>query len=329
MASRSENKNELERMRASIDRFLDVFPGAFVILNGAGSLVFMSTGFHQFFGYTTKHLQTIHDWWPLAYPDPAYRKDRQNAWSSSVAVALQGDGMIHGYEGEVTCLSGEKRWIETHAAIGEEFIHIVMIDISDRKKKEAQIEELNQALSQRARELEKEADLDSLTELPVRRAFLRECEREIALATHTQRTFSMAIIDIDHFKRINDQYGHSVGDLVLQTFARVLQDNMRKTDHVGRWGGEEFVLFLPNTSAEDARKVLDKLRVAMGNEILPPPANNFKLTVSAGVTEYAPGENSIDHILRLADMALYEAKASGRDRICFYKDGRVEHVLTK
>ena len=329
MKSDPSQTGEYERMRASLDRFLDIFPGAFVILNGEGSLVFVSPGFVRFFGYTAEHLQSIDDWWPLAYPDPTYRADRQQAWRADLAQALQGDGLLHGFEGKVRCLSGEDRWIETHAAIGDEFIHIVMVDISDRKKKETQIEELNKALSRRARELEKEADLDSLTELPVRRAFLRECERELILANRYQRPFSVGIIDIDHFKRINDQYGHPVGDLALQAFARVLQTNMRKSDYVGRWGGEEFVVLLPNTSATEARNVLNKLRAAIRQQKLPPPASDFTLTVSAGVTEYQGDDQTIDQIIQLADRALYEAKAAGRDRVGFYQKGLIDIVAAE
>lgn len=171
-------------------------------------------------------------------------------------------------------------------------------------------------LKQRTRKLEFESSMDSLTGLPVRRAFLRMFEQAIASAVRFKRPLSVAILDLDHFKKVNDTYGHPVGDLVLKRFAEVLQRTLRNVDVAGRWGGEEFVVFLPETDAEGAKVILEKVRQAISEEQFPGPADSLRVTMSAGLTRLASEILDPEEIIGLADKALYEAKESGRNRIC-------------
>lgn len=170
-------------------------------------------------------------------------------------------------------------------------------------------------LRQRAMEAEAEADLDSLTGLPIRRALLRNFRRDMAAARRHNRPLTVAVLDLDHFKSVNDTYGHLMGDMVLKTFAEVMRQSLRASDSAGRWGGEEFVMVLPDTDAAGAMVVLEKIRRAIGEERFPTPAQSLRVTMSAGVAQYFGGNTSIEDLLHAADTALYEAKDSGRNRI--------------
>lgn len=121
---------------------------------------------------------------------------------------------------------------------------------------------------------------------------------------------SIIFFDIDHFKQVNDKHGHEKGDLVLASLARIIKENIRKSDLFGRWGGEEFVIILPNASFNAAHKIAEKLRKIIENSDF----DGLKITISAGVTEFKKGENENDVINRV-DEALYEAKNSGRNQV--------------
>lgn len=171
-------------------------------------------------------------------------------------------------------------------------------------------------LKQENVELEAVASTDSLTGLLLRSAFLQRVIAEIERSRRQGKPLSVAILDLDHFKKINDTYGHPVGDMVLKTFAAMLLQNLRTIDIAGRWGGEEFVVLLPETSSADALVVIDRIRVAIGMQAYPAPVSSLKVTLSAGITEFDGKLDNPEDIVGHADKALYEAKASGRNRIC-------------
>ncbi|MBA1148974.1 diguanylate cyclase [Ectothiorhodospiraceae bacterium WFHF3C12] len=156
---------------------------------------------------------------------------------------------------------------------------------------------------------------DESTDLPNRRAFLRQLKAEAARARREGGRFSVAILDLDHFKAINDRSGHGAGDEVLRMYATRVLTAFRAHDLVARYGGEEFAILLPSTPAADARRAVAKIReVAEGiaveweSETIPLP------TFSAGVAEFS-GTESPEALINRADRALYRAKANGRDRI--------------
>jgi diguanylate cyclase (GGDEF)-like protein len=121
------------------------------------------------------------------------------------------------------------------------------------------------------------------------------------------------LIDLDHFKAVNDQHGHAVGDAVLRGFAQVLREGLRETDGAGRWGGEEFLLVLPHLPASAAAALVDRLRGAVSERLLDPTVPALRVSFSAGISECAGGELAQDAIAR-ADDALYAAKNAGRGR---------------
>lgn len=156
------------------------------------------------------------------------------------------------------------------------------------------------------------ANQDGLTGLFNRRHILERLDEEIARSERTLERFSIAMLDLDHFKQINDQHGHIVGDDVLRVFTRDVTTRLRRTDRAGRYGGEEFLLILPHTRLDGARGLVDEVRqhVARKREDLP------RFTVSAGVAEYPKDATDATRLIEVADARLYQAKHEGRDRVC-------------
>lgn len=155
------------------------------------------------------------------------------------------------------------------------------------------------------------ASKDVLTGLCNRRKLEESLATEITRATRYKSPMSLIIFDIDHFKSINDQFGHDVGDDVLRGVAKVIQDNIRKTDICARWGGEEFIILSPETTEENIENLAEKLRYAIENYDFDIPK---KITASFGVTQYINGETS-EQMIKRADKAMYQAKENGRNRV--------------
>jgi diguanylate cyclase len=171
-----------------------------------------------------------------------------------------------------------------------------------------------QALKEANKRIEELAELDDLTGSFNRRRIMRCLEDEIARAHRIDIPCSIALIDLDWFKRINDTYGHPIGDEVLRTFAITVFANIRGVDRFGRYGGEEFLLLLPDTPQQTAARMLDRLRTIIADLDWSAFSPGMRVTVSAGVAALNPNETS-DSLLARADSALYKAKAQGRNRI--------------
>ncbi|PJI95480.1 diguanylate cyclase (GGDEF)-like protein [Acidovorax sp. 69] len=179
-----------------------------------------------------------------------------------------------------------------------------------RAKLQQQREALAQALDIN-REL---ATRDELTGLINRRAMLDLMALEHRRSLRNHRPLVLAQLDIDHFKPINDQHGHATGDRALQAFAGTVRATVRGTDVLARWGGEEFVLMLADTQLDDARELLERIRLAVERLEIPHATGSFQMSVSAGLALHLPGD-TVEHTLERADQALYTAKALGRNRV--------------
>jgi diguanylate cyclase (GGDEF)-like protein len=140
-------------------------------------------------------------------------------------------------------------------------------------------------------------------------------EAEVSRAQRQTKPLSFAMIDIDHFKVVNDTYGHPAGDRVLKNVARMLKKRLRKSDLIGRYGGEEFAIILPETDVETAEKILNDVRENFSRITQQNADDQFSCTLSAGLTQLIPGD-SIDRVISAADTALYEAKEGGRNKVC-------------
>ena len=169
-------------------------------------------------------------------------------------------------------------------------------------------------LKEAYRRIEELAELDELTGSFNRRCIMRMLEEEIARSQRGGAPCSIALIDLDWFKRINDAYGHPTGDEVLRTFAITSFANIRTMDRLGRYGGEEFLLVLPGTAEDAAFRMLDRLRAIIADLDWSAFSPGMRVTISAGVATLRQNETS-DNFLARADGALYASKANGRNRI--------------
>ncbi len=168
------------------------------------------------------------------------------------------------------------------------------------------------------KELQKLSIHDSLTQVYNRRYLTERIDREFERAKQLALKLAFLMIDIDFFKKINDTYGHIVGDVVLRNVAFIIKDTVREIDTVGRFGGEEFFVILPETSKEEAiavaRRIVDRVASAKIRAF----DENVKTTVSIGVASYPENSMKLDMLIEITDKALYESKGSGRNRVSWF-----------
>jgi diguanylate cyclase (GGDEF)-like protein len=177
------------------------------------------------------------------------------------------------------------------------------------------LEEKNAALHEANARLEALATTDLLTNLPNHRALVTALEREFVRAERHHSSCSLCFLDIDHFKALNDGYGHSAGDVVLHEFASVVQSVLRDIDIVGRWGGEEFVVIMPDTDREGAMAAAERVRAAVAEHMFS-IGGGVRLSCSVGVACYPIDANERDSLVLSADRAMYAAKRLGRNQVC-------------
>ncbi|MEX2695656.1 GGDEF domain-containing protein [Rhizobium mongolense] len=182
---------------------------------------------------------------------------------------------------------------------------LLLADLLEREKQRVRM----------VRALENEASVDPLTKLPNRRVFQRAADRCAEEASNRGRPFSIVMLDVDHFKKINDTWGHTVGDTVLSRVADLIRRTVRKTDVAARYGGEEIIILLPNTEEGDASTVAEKIRHAIESEDLIVGVTAIKVTVSIGVAVVDSSGTNIRATIEAADRALYRAKTAGRNRV--------------
>lgn len=161
-------------------------------------------------------------------------------------------------------------------------------------------------------ELEKMASIDKLTDIYNRRMIDQFLQVEIEIASRHNEELSLMIIDIDHFKQVNDNYGHLVGDMVLSQLSKIISDNLRNSDIFGRYGGEEFLIICPKTNKDNAFILAEKLRIIVNDFTFDEVGHK---TVSIGISDFQK-DDTIESLFKKADEALYEAKNGGRNRVC-------------
>jgi diguanylate cyclase (GGDEF)-like protein len=178
----------------------------------------------------------------------------------------------------------------------------IVTDITERKRMESRLRHL--------------ATTDDLTGCLNRRAFFSSAEQEMERAARYGGFVSVLMIDLDHFKQVNDRFGHAAGDRALKAAAAAIRANLREIDCFGRLGGEEFAAMLPETPLAGALMVAERLREAVAAVAVPlDDGETLRLTVSLGVAERTADETAVDQLLARADTALYRAKAAGRNQV--------------
>ncbi|MEG3766558.1 diguanylate cyclase [Alteromonas sp. 14N.309.X.WAT.G.H12] len=189
---------------------------------------------------------------------------------------------------------------------------LLVYDVTDEALRKLRIERLNDELKHMSR-------IDGLTGLYNRRYWQEQFDREYKLACRKQGRKSVMMLDIDHFKKVNDTYGHQAGDEVIRVLARVIQKSIRETDLAGRYGGEEFSIVLEDSDVDNAQKVGERIRRLAEAMSVEHEGHQIKFTVSIGVCEYTPEIASSIAWLDYADKALYLSKKSGRNRVTTFE----------
>lgn len=194
-------------------------------------------------------------------------------------------------------VSGKKRFFLPFIGSYKNLLIITLNDVTELIDYQRKLEELSQK--------------DPLTGVLNRRAMGSVLSSEVERARRYGRPLSLIYMDLDNFKKVNDTYGHAVGDLVLKRFVDVVNEKLRKTDFLARWGGEEFVALLPETGLEGARRLAERIRTAIEEENFGKPG---RITVSMGVTQFRQ-DDTVETFLSRADKALYQAKRKGKNRV--------------
>jgi diguanylate cyclase (GGDEF)-like protein/PAS domain S-box-containing protein len=278
---------------------------------------------------TTPDLEPPH---PLiVYVNPAFT--RLTGYSAAEAIG-KSPRMLQGAETDRTTLDAVRTALSSGREVREKVLNfgkggerywldLRIVPLRDSAGKITHFAAIERDVTmdkRRLEELELIADRDALTGIPNRRALLRVIESEIAamrslwIAKPTAREACLAFIDVDHFKNVNDVHGHGVGDAVLLGLADRLTENLRRSDMLGRMGGEEFALWMPGVTLQDAQDLVDRLRRVVADEPFDTPAGPLTVTVSVGVTAFQPIDNLV-HLMDRADMAMYSAKQAGRNRV--------------
>jgi len=197
-------------------------------------------------------------------------------------------------------------------------VNVLGFVISTRLYNLRRVQFKTQIEEQQAREeLRRLATTDSLTGLDNRRALIQRGLEEFGRSRRYSRPYSILIMDIDHFKEVNDSYGHAAGDEVLREFARQVLNRMRKQDTFGRLGGEEFAMLLPETRLSDAVNVSERLRHMCAETEFPADGSHVRITLSIGLVERTEADTSFDQLQKRADEMLYRAKQRGRNNVAW------------
>jgi diguanylate cyclase (GGDEF)-like protein len=173
---------------------------------------------------------------------------------------------------------------------------------------------------QRFSTVKKEAIYDTLTSLFNRRHFEERLSAETQKAFESESNLSMIMVDIDHFKKVNDTFGHDGGDKVLREIASLLKNSVRQHDTVARYGGEEFVLLLPGAPLDPTNMVAERIRRSVENTSFDMGQTQIHITISLGISNFPIHRmKSKEELVKMADLALYEAKEGGRNRVCIFR----------
>ena len=193
---------------------------------------------------------------------------------------------------------------------------------------EKEVKERTYELEQANKKLDLISRTDELTQLPNRRDMHRTIEKEVDRANRFRKAFSIIFIDIDHFKDVNDTYGHAAGDAVLRSVASTIRSLLRKYDVLARYGGEEFLTLLPETELKDAAHVAERFRKQIENQTIFFGSQEIKVTITLGVAQFDSSQGA-EKCIQLADKALYEGKEHGRNRVILWTDDKAVESTEK
>ena len=297
ITERREMEKELKERNEILSTIMEYAGDAIIMIDDNGKVTFWNPAAERILGYSKEeiigkdlHMFMIQDMRLYEAYREAFKKFRLTGKGSVVGKTVEMKTRHkNGHEIDVELSLSAVRIKDSWHAIG------IIRDISERKR----FEEL----------LYRQSITDPLTNIYNRRFFMQMLGQEIERVKRNKKTFSLIMFDLDHFKNVNDRFGHAAGDMVLKSVADTVKGRIRKTDYFARWGGEEFIILLPETSLNNAAELAEELRKKISETALD---GIGKVTASFGVTEYR-NTDTMDTVLLRVDGALYEAKGSGRN----------------
>jgi diguanylate cyclase (GGDEF)-like protein len=303
---------QLSAIEEEIHHIMEAMPVGVEIYDRDDSCLFMNAYGAALLGYEIADVMRLDDWWRLAYPDPIYRQIAIDAWAREVRNAREIKGYVNMADWIVTSKDGTRKLIHFRLrSLGDKIV-LVYWDVTDHGR-----------LVNRLRHL---ADTDPLTGVSNRRRFLEEAEAEVRAACEEARPVSLLMIDLDHFKAVNDRYGHAVGDLALREFVDKCRRALREQDLLARLGGEEFVALMRSSNAAEAFRMAEALCNFIAAAPMLIDGMLIQVTVSIGFAvldardaELPEGPDAAAQalavLMRRADRALYAAKQAGRNQV--------------
>jgi len=308
-AARYENRisdrisSELELLRLNESRLrtlIENVPDEFYIYDMKGAVIDVNDATCDKLGYTRSELEsgTVFDFEQC----PLAKKFIKTVWPVLETGASYTVNGIH------ICKNGSEYPVEINMTCivdnEEKYIFALARDVTETENLKAHLSKL--------------AMTDELTGLFNRRAFISSLDKELSRAKRNNNDVSVLMIDIDFFKKLNDIYGHHVGDIALQHFSRAAKNTVRTEDTIGRLGGEEFAVLLPNTSSNAAHHLAERLRESIENILIEHDGQKINFTISVGIATLDDKNMTSTHLVQNADHALYNAKESGRNRVMLY-----------
>lgn len=323
-AQRQRLAKEVVARKQAEDRLttvLEFAPVAIGVHDSEGRISLVNHSFRKLFGYGPEDLHTLDDWWSRAYPDPEYQTTAKVTTQQMIIASRETCTESGPQEMNVTCRDGTTKHIEFHYIDLGRVGLWTMIDTTDHRRIEdaarlandhllAQLSE-NRKLQEALRE---QVTHDPLTALFNRRYLDETLEREIARAVREGYPITVMMLDIDHFKRLNDTFGHLAGDEMLKAAAALLEAKARAEDVVCRFGGEEFAVILPKMSLETARHRAESWRTDFMENAVQFGSFELRATISIGIAAFPGHGKTRDELIDAADRALYRAKDNGRNR---------------
>jgi len=309
---------------------MNVAANAIVITDHAGTCIWVNPAFTLITGFTAEEMigQKLSKLKSGVQDEAFYRDLWQtiiggNVWKGEI-INKNKAGQLYYEEMTIAPVRNERGEITHFIAIKQ--------DISERKRIEVDLQDANRRLNFQMKEiqtlqekLQEQAIRDPLTSLYNRRFLEENLDRELAHARRDEKNMCIAMIDVDNFKSFNDRYGHKAGDMILKSLGDILLANTRKSDVSCRFGGEEFVVVMPNATTEGARKRAHHWRKAF--QLLQNSFNGQELqaTISVGLASFPEHGDDWETVLNAADKALYESKRRGKNRVTVYQEVPVEN----